>query len=453
MIEYPANVILSIHVRSLPSLISAAVLLLVILVVLAFLPFARHKREFLAVLGFLTALFFYLFGYGAFSTSHTLNQVVFFTRICFTGALFIPLTLYFLVGVITAKYCRTCASALALVTVLFLTALWAGEWLVTYSLKPMSPGGQPILAIGLFYPLMAGFILVPAAFLIGRLIQFLHASPTFRKASWSLIVGLVFWVLTSIRDGIIAVGIVDSGEILPWSGPLFMFFVFGIFAVEFTRDRSRVLSKTVIEKELLYERVIRDPLTGVYRRDYLVDVLEEAVAGRIFQDQQVHSLLFVDVDNMKWVNDTHGHKAGDQTLIDLAGILKQVVRRGDVVARVGGDEFVVLLYDCPAEGAVKIAREVKNRFREMTRAKWPEYSTVKTGLSIGICCSHFWEGDVSAVLDQADKAMYSAKMAGKHTIAWVTGKEADGRLILQPVGLNPSPHSHHSAREPLSAAD
>ena len=451
MIEYPASAILSIHIRSLPSLISAGVMLLTSLIALAFLPFTRRRQEVLAALGFQFALLAYLLGFGIFSTSLTLGQVIFWTRICFTGAIAVPLALYFLVGVITRQYFKMVAWGMLFVTLLFLGALWSGESLVTYTLKPMLFGGQPILAIGHFYPLMVAYILVPTVFLIGRLIKFLYSSPVFKKASWSLIVGLVFWVLTSFRDGVIAVGIIDSGEILPWIGPVFMFFMFGIFAVEFTRDRNRVLSLTVTEKEMFYERMIRDSLTGVYRRDYLINALEEAFASLTYQNQQVHSLLFVDVDNMKWINDSHGHLAGDEVLCDLAGILKTVVRRGDMIARVGGDEFVVLLYDCPAEGAVKIAREVKNRFREMSRGKWPEYSTARTGLSIGICCSHFWEGDAITILDQADKAMYRAKMAGKHTIAWVTGKEADGSLILQPVGLTRSPHP--SVGESLGAAD
>ena len=102
---------------------------------------------------------------------------------------------------------------------------------------------------------------------------------------------------------------------------------------------------------------VRDGLTGVYNRSYL-ELAMERTAKDLRRNGGAASILFIDVDGMKEVNDTYGHQAGDELLVDLGVLLERCCRETDVVARYGGDEFVVLMPDTDAEGARQVALKV-----------------------------------------------------------------------------------------------
>ena len=102
---------------------------------------------------------------------------------------------------------------------------------------------------------------------------------------------------------------------------------------------------------------VHDGLTDVYNRGYLELAIDRTVKDVERRGGEV-SVLFVDVDGMKDVNDTYGHQAGDALLVELARLLSASCRDSDVVARYGGDEFVVLMSDTDAAGAAAVARKV-----------------------------------------------------------------------------------------------
>jgi diguanylate cyclase (GGDEF)-like protein len=164
--------------------------------------------------------------------------------------------------------------------------------------------------------------------------------------------------------------------------------------------------------EQLHSAATTDELTGLYNRR----ALEERLAAEISRSlrHQLHtSVLMIDLDRFKVVNDTLGHAAGDRLLIQVAKVLRQQCRALDVVGRLGGDEFLVILpMTKPAEAQVFVGR-VRASLREIEQAN-PEFGACT--LSMGIAESPRHGTTVSSVLAAADTALYTAKRAGRNAV-------------------------------------
>jgi diguanylate cyclase (GGDEF)-like protein len=120
------------------------------------------------------------------------------------------------------------------------------------------------------------------------------------------------------------------------------------------------------------------------------------------------AMLFVDVDGLKTINDRHGHAAGDAALIHLTELMSSGVRKTDLVARIGGDEFVVMLDHSPLENAIETARRLAEQVAETDLI----FNGVALELSIAIGLAMIERGDTpESVLDRADQAMYRQKNA------------------------------------------
>jgi diguanylate cyclase (GGDEF)-like protein len=152
------------------------------------------------------------------------------------------------------------------------------------------------------------------------------------------------------------------------------------------------------------ERVaVHDGLTDVFNRGYLEIAIERTVKDVRRNGGEV-SVLFIDVDGMKDVNDTYGHQAGDALLVELAGLLRDSCRESDVVARYGGDEFVVLMPATDAPGAGEVERKVAAAIaaRNAAAGRAPRLSA-----SAG---THTATADgVDTLLREADRRMYTSK--------------------------------------------
>ena len=161
-----------------------------------------------------------------------------------------------------------------------------------------------------------------------------------------------------------------------------------------------------------------DPLTGLPNRRLLMDRLELAMASRA-RHQRKGALLFVDLDNFKTLNDTHGHHRGDLLLQEVAQRLVNCSRKGDTVARLGGDEFVVMLEDL-SEQSVEAATQAEGVGEKILGllnqnyqlAGYVHHSTPSIGITLfGEC-----EEGIEEPLKRADLAMYQAKAAGRNTL-------------------------------------
>lgn len=162
------------------------------------------------------------------------------------------------------------------------------------------------------------------------------------------------------------------------------------------------------------QRANYDVLTGLSRRV----LFHELVAHQIAMAARHHSqfaILIIDLDNFKSVNDTHGHPAGDFVLKSAAERVLSAIRVSDVAARVGGDEFAVLLNDIDLQGARHVAAKICAEVGQTYPDVLPRVSA-----SIGIAIFPHDGGTVAALLENADKAMYQAKTAGKGRVTATT---------------------------------
>jgi diguanylate cyclase (GGDEF)-like protein/PAS domain S-box-containing protein len=162
----------------------------------------------------------------------------------------------------------------------------------------------------------------------------------------------------------------------------------------------------------LAEQAARDSLTGLYNRSYLHEVLDREVA-RSQRYGTVISVLMLDLDQFKNVNDEHGHPAGDAVLRTVAALLGPLLRDGDVLARFGGDEFCAVLPTTEEQAAVVVGERLRHAIAE--RSFGPAGGT-SVRLSVGIATSTHLDADeekpAEALLRWADRALYVSKGAG-----------------------------------------
>lgn len=173
----------------------------------------------------------------------------------------------------------------------------------------------------------------------------------------------------------------------------------------------------ISERKALYDRLRimaeHDGLTGLYNRTYFLDELERTV-GRIQRHKKPSAVLYLDLDNFKYVNDTLGHAAGDILLVEVTSVLSKRARKCDLTARLGGDEFAVLLYDVNTEQAVNVAesfRSVLSQFRFVYADK-----RVDIGCSIGVAVITHETQTAAQALMQADIGCHLAKRRGRNCV-------------------------------------
>lgn len=162
----------------------------------------------------------------------------------------------------------------------------------------------------------------------------------------------------------------------------------------------------------LVRRANYDSLTHLPNRAYFHDILENLIQ-RSKQDELPFSLLFLDLDGFKVVNDTLGHQVGDDLLRHVSGRLVASVREGDIVSRLGGDEFVILLAELNQRDEIEVI--CQRIINEVTKPYWFDGHEVRTSTSIGIASFPDDTTLSSELIEKADQALYISKTDGKQT--------------------------------------
>lgn len=176
-----------------------------------------------------------------------------------------------------------------------------------------------------------------------------------------------------------------------------------------------------IAKEIAY-RASHDMLTGLSNRNEFDQGLRRFVNNHR-DAEQMHALMFIDLDRFKAVNDACGHAAGDQLLKEVAKIMQSCVRSSDLVARVGGDEFGIILRKCDAENALEIARKICESI-SLYRFYYDE-QVFEIGASVGLVMIHgSWESEAK-LLQAADSACYQAKRDGRNRVHVYFDEDSD----------------------------
>ncbi len=168
----------------------------------------------------------------------------------------------------------------------------------------------------------------------------------------------------------------------------------------------------------LAEGALHEPLTGLYNRRHFAERLAAELAAAQRHDRAL-SLLLIDVDHFKRVNDKWGHLAGDEALKMIAHVMQGAIRKEDVLARYGGEEFVVLARETALGGAKALAERIRKAV-ERSRVAWQGHDlslTVSIGVTVSIGLTHFQPDRTDReMLEAADRALYQAKQAGRNCV-------------------------------------
>ena len=228
-----------------------------------------------------------------------------------------------------------------------------------------------------------------------------YASRNVAGAPWRVVIAVPQEVLYSSVGGL--------GRWLPWLAvaafALVGLLVLGLLS-RLMESRARLATMNVSLERL--SRV--DPLTGLHNRRHLEEVLEALVSAGNRHDMSL-SVLVLDIDHFKRVNDTHGHQVGDEVLTATASVIKAMLRTQDAVARWGGEEFLVALPGVGAEAAV--AERMRT---SVTVARVESCDDVSIGVTVTIGVA-VWNGEsVEELLKRADAALYRGKAKGRDRV-------------------------------------
>jgi two-component system, cell cycle response regulator len=214
-------------------------------------------------------------------------------------------------------------------------------------------------------------------------------------------------------------------------------------------DRNELLARTntQIRRKRLQDRLndnyqrslslaLTDELTGLYNRRYLLAHLDELVA-RVSRDGLDAAILLVDIDHFKQVNDTYGHAAGDDVLRELAARATNTVRSVDLVARLGGEEFVVVMPETGPAIAVAVGERLRLAIANEPFTIRASDERLPITVSIGITSATAGGDDRDRLLKRADDALYCAKAEGRNR---VVSRSLD--FVGRPPGLTPRTREH-----------
>jgi diguanylate cyclase (GGDEF)-like protein len=181
-------------------------------------------------------------------------------------------------------------------------------------------------------------------------------------------------------------------------------------------------AKPVIESRILMDTLrdtsLRDGMTGLHNRRFLEEVIDK-IMSQSERNKDTYSIMMLDVDWFKMVNDTYGHDIGDKVIVEIGKVLKENIRDADLAIRYGGEEFIVMLHNSTPEGALLVAKKIHSAFGNLIFNVGPGETMQKT-MSIGIA-KYPTDGDtIWKCIKYADTALYVAKDTGRNKIVEFT---------------------------------
>lgn len=180
-------------------------------------------------------------------------------------------------------------------------------------------------------------------------------------------------------------------------------------------DFSAIAIQNARNYERIQQLVITDDLTGLYNSRHMNRLIEHEVARATRYDTNL-SLVFIDLDHFKTINDTHGHLVGSQLLAEFGSFIQTNIRKVDLAARYGGDEFVLILPETPKSGAVKFCNNLLSRLRSHRFMAESNLPPIYITASIGIAAYPEDAATKDALMEKADEMMYAVKAASRNAV-------------------------------------
>ncbi len=181
----------------------------------------------------------------------------------------------------------------------------------------------------------------------------------------------------------------------------------------FVRDVSEHMS--LIDE--LHLRASTDPLTGLYNRRHMTEAAAKELT-RAMRFGHPAAVVLIDLDDFKGINDIHGHHIGDKVLLKASSVCRRQIRQSDILARWGGEEFLLLLPETDGAGAMRFAERIQDGLKRL-QEEVPELGERRITASIGITAHRDEDDSFEAMVHRADQAMYTAKNTGKNKIVLV----------------------------------
>lgn len=227
-------------------------------------------------------------------------------------------------------------------------------------------------------------------------------------------VPLVFMAGAGTIDGISLYGhkVLMEGYVLPYTTLSLCVFVVFIVRHQIKRERTLMSRNTGLQQEVsqAMEKAVRDNLTQCYNRNKLEAVLAEEIF-RHQKEEEPFSIIMLDIDFFKHVNDTFGHEVGDEVLAGFAEVVRSHIKKKDLFVRWGGEEFLILFQHCTGEEAMMIAERLRV---QVSMAKIHEKCNITC--SIGVASWHGVTDSAMQLLKRVDDALYTAKRTGRNRV-------------------------------------
>lgn len=163
----------------------------------------------------------------------------------------------------------------------------------------------------------------------------------------------------------------------------------------------------------LYDLATTDGMTKLFNRRHFLAMAQREL-NQLHRSKNTGVVLMIDIDHFKKINDSYGHAAGDQAIINVANILQDNLRDYDIVGRVGGEEFAMFLPNCEINIATQIAERIRTKAEDLTTVF--QQASIKLTVSIGLTARLEEENNIDNILHRADKALYQAKNSGRNTV-------------------------------------
>ncbi len=230
------------------------------------------------------------------------------------------------------------------------------------------------------------------------------------------------FTLTEVLPVLVLIGLVPNAQAALGIAPGFPLLAFNVLVwpacaiVAFSLyEFDRVIRRLFVAQRQVMEQAVKDPLTGLGNRRYFEERAKAALS-RIRRRTRPLSLLMIDIDNFKSINDHHGHPAGDEVLRALSATLAASLRAGDVCGRLGGEEFAVVLPDEDREGAAASAERLRATVEQLGVEAQAARGRIGFTISIGVSTLPQDGYTLDELLRHADERLYLAKEGGRNRV-------------------------------------